>query len=157
MEQQAGVEQLRRLGAQAQRTERPTGTPIPLAFDGVVFRQTFEYAVADFLGEAGFYVEVFGLSIIAFSDDYALFTPAGHDYFVAVRNAGDDFPLARLDGIRMCLMTGDFESAESHLRDHPLAPASAVRMGSPVQRVLDITTPAGLAIEIWEDPAPGRA
>ncbi len=55
-------------------------------------------------------------------------------------------------------MTADFDAAESHLRDHghnhDLVTVGPVRAGSPIQRVLDVITPAGLDIELWEDPFP---
>ncbi len=141
-------------GASTIATSEPTGTPIPLDLDDIVFKQMFEYAVVDFAAEVGFFSEVFGFGSIAMTADYALFTPPTGDFHFSIRLADDQHLASSFDGLKLLFMTADFDAAESHIRDNGLVPDAEVRPGSPVQRVLHFATPAGLPIEIWEDPTP---
>lgn len=135
-------------------TGEPTGKPIPLDFDGIVFKQMFEYAVVEFEIEVGFFSEVFGFDAIAMTSDYALFTPPTGDFHFSIRLVDESHKVSSFDGFKLLFMTGDFASAEAHVREIGLVSDAEVREGSPVQRVLHFATPAGLPIEIWEDPTP---
>ncbi len=133
-------------------TEQATGALIPLDLDGVVFRQMFEYAVIDYEIEVGFFSEIFGFSVIAMTQDYALFTTPAGDFHFSLRAAGKHDTASRFDGLKLLFMTADFASAEAHIHASGLIEDAEVRNGSPSQRVLYFTSPAGLPIEIWEDP-----
>lgn len=128
---------------------------IPLEQKDVVFKQMFEYPVQDFEAEVGFYATVFGLETIALTDDYALFKHPEHGYCISFRKA-DDAPALSKTGLKLLFMTADISAADAHLGQTGLLPAREIRQGSPVQEVIYFATPAGVAIEIWEDPSPGR-
>lgn len=149
------VEHFRNSGSQTIATERATGSLIPLKQDGVVFRQMFEYPVADFEVEVGFYSAVFGFRFIALTSDYALFTTPANDFHVSFRLADKGGPTA-MRGLKLLFMTANVEAAETHLRGTGLVSDLHVGMGSPVQRVLHLSTPAGLPIEVWEFPDEAR-
>ena len=151
MTDQRLIDHFRKSGVETIATERVTGQLIPLAQDGVVFRQMFEFAVADFEVEVGFYSAVFGFPFIALTNDYALFTTPGNDFHVSFRLATDgDATVMR--GLKLLFMTADLNAAESHLRGTGLVDDLHVKAGSPVQQVLHLSTPVGLPIEIWEFP-----
>lgn len=142
-------------GSQTISTDQPTGRLIPLDLDGVVFRQMFEYAVVEFETEVGFFSEVFGFSVVAITSGYALFTTPVNDFHVSFTAADEQHAASTFDGFKLLFMSADFASAEAHIRSSGLVDAE-VRNGSPSQRVLYMTSPAGLPIEIWEDPSPLR-
>lgn len=141
-------------GRQTIATAQPTGSLIPLDLDGVVFRQMFEYAVDEYETEVGFYSEVFGFSVIAMTSDYALYTTPANEFHFSIRAADEHHAASKFDGLKLLFMTADFATAEAHIRGSGLIKDAEVREGSPSQRVLYMTSPAGLSIEIWEDPSP---
>lgn len=142
------LDELRELGRKTIESEQPTGTPIPLEQANVVFRQMFEYPVADFEAEVGFYSEVFGFSALALTTDYALFTYANGAFCLSFRKA----QVSHLEGLKLLFMTTDLDGADAHLAATGLVEDRVIRKGSEVQEVIHFSTPAGLAIEIWEDP-----
>ncbi len=146
----------RERGAETIATGEPTGKLIPLDQDGIVFKQMFEYAVVDFESEVGFFSEIFGFDAIAMTSDYALFTPPTGDFHFSIRLADEHHRASAFDGFKLLFMTAGFASAEAHVRESGLVSDAEVREGSSSQRVLHFTSPAGLPIELWEDPTPNR-
>lgn len=149
-----GAPRLREAGRRAIRNEAATGELIPMAQDGVVFQQMFEYPVRDFTAEVGFYAEVLGLTPIALTTDYALFTHPQYRYCLSFR-ADSDAPSQATTGLKLLFMTADIDAADTHLGESGFLPDREIRSGSPVQRVIHFATPNGVAVEIWEDPDPG--
>lgn len=124
---------------------------IPLEQKNVVFRQMFEYPVADFEAEVGFYIRVFGFKNIALTDEYALFRHPKHEYCISFRKVDSSLALGEL-GLKLLFMTTDIPAADAHLEDTGLVPKREILQGSPVQDVIHFSTPAGLSIEIWQMP-----
>jgi len=131
--------------------ERHAPEMLRLEQDGVVFRQMFEYPVADFTAEVGFYALVFGLPTIALTDAYALFAHPDGAYCLSFRK-DEQLPSPSVIRLKLLFMTTDVEGTIAQLQQSPVAPELEVRTGSPVQRVVHFSTPAGVAIEIWECP-----
>lgn len=127
---------------------------IPLKQDDVVFQQMFEYPVSDFEAEVGFYVSVFGLPAIAMTDDYALFKHPENSYCISFRKS-ESPPVPSTVGLKLLFMTTDIPGANDHLEQTGFAPDREIRKGSPVQDVIHFSTPAGVAVEIWQMPAEG--
>lgn len=125
---------------------------IPLRQNGVVFQQMFEYPVADFEAEVGFYAGALGFSTIALTDDYTLFKHPEHGYCISFRK-DVDLPAPSTIGLKILFMTKDIPQADTHLDQTCLVPNREIRNGSPVQQVISFSTPAGVAVEIWEDPS----
>lgn len=150
------TQQLRDAGASAiKRDGVHDQTMIPLEQEGVVFRQMFEYPVADFEAEVGFYASVLGLPTIALTGDYALFAHPDGDYCFSFRK-DLDLPSPGTIGLKLLFMTSNIDSADTHLEQTGRVHDRETREGSPVQRVIHFSSPAGIAIEIWEDPSPGN-
>ena len=124
---------------------------IPLEQENVVFRQMFEYQVEDFEAELGFYVSVLGLANIALTDEYALFKHPEHEYCISFRKNTSNVTAANT-GLKLLFMTTNIPTAVAHLELSGLVPECEIRKGSPVQDVIHFATPAGVAVEIWEDP-----
>jgi predicted enzyme related to lactoylglutathione lyase len=120
--------------------------------DGVVFRQMFEYPVTDFSAEVGFFTLVFGLSTLALTDEYALFAHPDGAYCLSFRK-DDTLPSPSVIGLKLLFMTTDIDGTNAQLQRSGFVPDLAIREGTPVQRVIHFTTPAGVVIEIWECPS----
>ena len=145
------LESLRTAGAEAIANDgHHEQTLIPLEQEDVVFRQMFEYPVADFEAEVGFYVRVFGLANIALTDDYALFKHPEYEYCVSFRKV--DGSTLKDTGLKLLFMTTDIPAADAHLEQTGLVPEREIRKGSPVQDVIHCKTPGGVAVEIWQMP-----
>jgi hypothetical protein len=149
----ARMDELREAGATAIRRhgrhERPM---LHLEQDGVVFLQMFEYPVADFELEVGFFVRVFGLPTLALTDGYALFAHPDGAYGLSFRKDATLAPPSTI-GLKLLFMTRDVEGARTQLQETGLVPDLAIRRGSPTQRVIHFATPSGVAVEIWEFPS----
>lgn len=129
-----------------------SGDLIPLRQDNVVFRQMFEYSVADFEAEVGFYASVFGFPFIAMTEDYALFNHPDGSFCLSFIKADE----THTNGLKLLFMTTDIPGADEHLGSTGLVDDREIRMGSDVQRVIHFSAPSGLAIEIWEMPTEGE-
>ena len=130
--------------------DRAVGTnPLPWDFRGTVFRCTWEYPVDDFETEVGFHLETLGCTTLALDDRYALFTTRDRAFTFACRRSAEH---ANLAGHVLCFMTRDIAKFERALRERLPERAVTARSGSSVQRVLDLRSPAGLRLEIWEFP-----
>lgn len=140
----------RAAGAQAIADPEGERKPLPWSFDNTVFRCAWEYPVTDFETEIGFWIEGMGFSTIALDDEYALFTSLEHDFTFACRRRT---PGADLTGHVLCFMTKDIETLAQQLEDRLPDGFVSRRAGSPVQTVLGLRTPAGLQVDIWEDPS----
>jgi hypothetical protein len=124
--------------------------PLPWIFQQTVFRCAWEYPVVGFEAEVGFYLDALGFTTIALDHDYALFTTPEEDFTFACRRHHG--PNHDLTGHVLCFMTNNVETfAEAIVRRVPEG-AVTRRDGSPVQTVLGLQSPAGLQIDIWEDP-----
>lgn len=140
----------------AERIANPERTydQFPFVWDEQTpFRQTFEYCATAFESEVGFYTTVFGLEIVALDATYVLFTTARRDFWFSVRKATDDRPSSNPTGLCLMFMSKDFPGVRSYLDLVGEGMAVVDRVESSGQHVARFQTPAGLAIEVWEDPA----
>lgn len=140
----------RAAGAHAIAEPEADRTPLPWNFRDTVFRCAWEYSVADFETEVGFWIEAMGFSTIALDDEYALFTTPDRDFTFACRR-GRSQP--DLSGHILCFMTRDIGPFGTALERRLPDVSLTRRAGSPVQTVLGLRTPAGLQVDIWEDPS----
>lgn len=144
------IGQLRAIGKHAIAQGGREPNPLPWNFVDTVFRCAWEYPVTDFDAEVGFYLDVLGFSTIALDEEYALFTtPDEHLTFACRRHEQGSHDYS---GHILCFMTKDIESFAESLEARVGANTIARLVGSPVQTVLRIASPAGLQIDIWEFP-----
>lgn len=122
--------------------------PLPWDFRTTVFRCAWEYPAAEFETEVGFYLEVFGFETIALNHAYALFTTEDKELTFACRRGSGE-----LTGHTLSFMTREIESFAAALEQRLPAAAVQRRTGSTVQTVLELRSPAGLKIEVWEMPS----
>lgn len=140
----------RAIGGRAIKEGGAEVSPLPWNFTNTVFRCAWEYPVADFEAEVGFYLHALGFSTLALDHEYALFTTPDNDLTFACRRREDGNSDYR--GHILCFMTRDIQSLAESLEAR-LEQGLVTRVaGSPVQTVLRIESPAGLQIDIWEFP-----
>lgn len=145
------IEQMRAAGQHAIEVEEVESEALPWQFAGTVFRCAWEYPVHDFEAEVGFYLDVLGFSTIALDSEYALFTTPGQDLTFACRR--DEHASRDYTGHILCFMTKDIGRFAEALEMRIGAGAVTRVTGSPVQTVLRMKSPAGLQVDIWEDPS----
>lgn len=136
-------------GAEAIRRGDAQPKPLPWIFHDTVFKCAWEYPVADFESEVGFYIETLGFTTIALDETYALFTTPDADLTFACRRREDS---PQLSGHILCFMTKNIDAFAQALAARLPEGAVTRRFGSSIQTVLGIRSPAGLQIDIWEDP-----
>jgi hypothetical protein len=72
---------------------RPPTHAFPFAFSQASsWKQCLEYHVDDFAAEVGFWIDILGLQVIAFSPDYVQFNSPGGEFTFAVSSTFDDQP-----------------------------------------------------------------
>jgi hypothetical protein len=145
------LERLTTIGEDAIANGGRPSSPLPWNFADTVFRCAWEYPVTDFEAEVGFYLDVLGFTSIALDNEYALFTTPTADLTFACRR--HDRESHDYAGHILCFMTKDIESLAESLAARIPENAITRLAGSPVQTVLRIASPAGLQIDIWEDPS----
>lgn len=110
----------------------------------VDWKQTFQYPVTDLFAEVGFFLDVFGFSMAAFSDDYALFTTPREEFAFSAMKQNDHMDLS---AFRLQFFTDNLDGILQELENRNAQPR--IFEGAPKQRVLALTSPAGLPIEVW--------
>lgn len=122
----------------------------------------FEYKVDDFAAEVGFFIDVLGFAVRAFSTSYAQFaSPDGRICF-NVLSAGDGEESTPPDSIRLYLNVHDLQKASAQLHNRGI-PFEAIRaIGSLTHGIQSgyFRSPHGVCIELrseiegeipWED------
>lgn len=72
---------------------RPPTHAFPFTFSSTgSWKQCLEYCVDDFAAEVGFWIDILGLQVIAFSPDYVQFNSPGGEFTFAVATAFDGQP-----------------------------------------------------------------
>jgi catechol 2,3-dioxygenase-like lactoylglutathione lyase family enzyme len=145
------IEEYRDVGTRAIEKGGAETQPLPWNFSGTVFRCAWEYPVADFEAEVGFYVDALGFTPLAIDHEYALFATPGNDLTFACRRHGDGN--GDYSGHILCFMTRDIGAFTTALEARVGSGAIQRLDGSPVQTVLRLLSPAGLQLDIWEFPS----
>lgn len=117
---------------------------------GEGWRACFQYFVEDFAAEIGFFIDVLGFPVSAFSTTYALFTSPDHAFFFAVRALPEGFESTPPDTIRLQFMVSNFSEAIQELERRGVTFEVRPEVGGPAVAVF--RSPHGVPIELW--PAP---
>lgn len=123
----------------------------PFAFDwGPYWKHCIEYKVEDFSAEVGFFIDLLGLPVNAFNENYAMFTSPDHEFYFAVVPADKAKPTPA-DGLRIQFMVADIFKTTEKLQQRGI---QFVQQPLPVsegsnQWVASFQTPNGISLEIW--------
>ncbi len=118
---------------------------------GEHWKQCIEYRVDDFAAEVGFLIDVLGLPVNAFNDQYAMFTSPKGDFYFAVVPTQADASSTPPGAIRIQFMVDDLFATVNDLRQRGILfdlEPQPVAMGS-LQWVASFSTPHGMPFEVW--------
>jgi catechol 2,3-dioxygenase-like lactoylglutathione lyase family enzyme len=85
------------------------------------WKQCIEYRVADFAAEAGFFIDVLGLPVNAFSPSYAMFTSPLQDFAFSVRLAAEGQPTTPPDTLCIQFQIRDLDDTVEELQRRGIA------------------------------------
>jgi catechol 2,3-dioxygenase-like lactoylglutathione lyase family enzyme len=123
----------------------------PFAFEwGEYWKHCIEYKVKDFTAEVGFFIDLLGLPVNAFNENYAMFTSPDREFFLAVVPAGNG-KATPPDALRVQFMVADIFKTTAELQKrgiHFAQEPQPVSSGSN-QWVVSFQTPNGICMEIW--------
>lgn len=110
----------------------------------------FEYKVDDFAAEVGFFIDVLGFTVRAFSPSYAQFTSPGGEICFSVLSAGEGDESTPPDSIRLYLNVDDIQKVSSQLTNRGVKFEAYPAKGS-LQSVIhsgSFRSPHGVSIEL---------
>ncbi len=127
----------------------PPKYKFPFAF-GSCWNQCIGYAVEDYAAEIGFYYDVFGLSVNAFSADFAMFTSPEREFFFSVIPASEKLKAMPPECLDFGFMVKDLKNVATELE------ARGIVFSKPVSNYMDspmltgeLETPNGIRITLW--------
>jgi hypothetical protein len=114
----------------------------------------FEYKVEDFAAEVGFFIDVLGFSVRAFSPRYAQFTSPGEELCLIVRESGDGVQSTDPDMLRLHLQLSGIDETIGELEFRGIAFEKSLNQDQDGISVLAgyFRTPHGLRIDLWNQP-----
>jgi hypothetical protein len=129
---------------------KPPQNPFPFKW-GKYWKQCIEYRVDDFASEAGFFIDILGIPVIAFDANYAMFTsPTGEFTFAVVQTPEGGYSTPP-DAFRIQFMVEDIYKTTEELVRRGIAFIQAptpLSEGSSMHAATFLT-PHRICIDIW--------
>jgi catechol 2,3-dioxygenase-like lactoylglutathione lyase family enzyme len=127
----------------------------PLPFDwGNGWKHCLQYTVDDFAAEIGFFIDVLGFPVNAFSPSYARFTTPGGEFNFGVSEAAQGGQSTPVETIRIQFAVKNLADVIPELQrrgvDFEQLPEQSEDGNLPV--VAALRSPHGIVIELWETP-----
>ena len=114
-----------------------------------------EYKVDDFAAEVGFYIDILGFPVIAFSPSYAQFTDPQGDFRISVASLRDGEKSTPADTLRLQFMVKDILQLAEMLEKRGIIferKPEPIQEGSS-QAVGYFRTPHGICMDLWGEIA----
>jgi len=120
---------------------------------GAGWQFCFEYRVDDFAAEVGFFIDVLGFPVRAFSPSYAQFISPGGEICFSVLATSEGEESTPPDSIRLSLNVHNFQQASEELIRRGIAYESipGAELGGPVLQTGYFRSPHGVRIELWNE------
>ena len=119
---------------------------------GDCWKQCVEYRVNDFAAEAGFYLDVLGLSSNAFGEDYAMVMSPDQAFYLSFCPASKEMPATPPDAVSVQFMLKDVLTAAKELESRGIvfdeAPKPFGDETSPLYSA-KFRTPHGISVILW--------
>jgi catechol 2,3-dioxygenase-like lactoylglutathione lyase family enzyme len=118
---------------------------------GRYWKQCIEYKVDDFAAEVGFFIDVLGLPVNAFTPEYAMFTGPGRDFYFAVIPTPEGGTSTPAEAIRLQFMVEDLFATTQELERRGISfeqLPEALTLNSN-QWIASFHTPHGICVELW--------
>jgi catechol 2,3-dioxygenase-like lactoylglutathione lyase family enzyme len=147
--------------AEWQAMWRPPRYPFPFIWERG-WKQCIEYRVADFAAEVGFFIDVLGLPVEAFSPSYAMFTSPWQDFAFSVRQAEEGGPPTPPDTLSIQFQISDLEYTVEELQRRGVAfeqpPTLDEGLGPDLSKA-SFRTPNGVRVDLvgYKETGPSGA
>jgi hypothetical protein len=119
---------------------------------GDCWKQCIQYQVNDFAAEAGFFIDVLGFPINAFSDNYAMFTGPKREFFFSIMPATKKDPRTPPNAIRLQFLVEGIQKLAKELEKRGVKfqrkPAPYGEKTSPMY-MASFKTPNGISVDLW--------
>lgn len=122
--------------------------PFPFTW-GDSLKQCMQYTVADFAAEIGFFIDILGFPVSAFSTNYAQFTSPDEAFYFAVREGGEITPP---DSLSIQFTLKDLAGTIQQLEGRGILFESKPEAGTPSPAIAVLRSPHGVRIELLETP-----
>jgi len=115
----------------------------------------FEYRVDDFAAEVGFYIDVLGFTVRAFSPHYAQFSSPGGELCISIVQAGEGEESTPPDTIRLQLHIRDLEKTCRELESRNVVYEKSLGIEQDAESTLAgfFRTPHGVRFDLWDQSA----
>ena len=120
---------------------------------GAGWQFCFEYRVDDFAAEVGFFIDILGFPVRAFSPSYAQFISPGGEICFSVLATNEGEESTPPDSIRLYLNVHNFQQASKELIRRGIAYESipGEELGGPDLQTGYFRSPHGVRIELWNE------
>jgi len=122
--------------------------PFPFTWaDG--WKQCMQYTVEDFAAEIGFFIDVLGFPVSAFSPNYAQFTSPDQAFYFGVAAAHEGGQVTPPDSLSIQFMLNDLEGAIQQLEQRGIVFERKPEAGAASLPIAVLRSPHGVSIELW--------
>jgi hypothetical protein len=139
---------------------RPPTHAFPFAFSSASsWKQCLEYRVDDFAAEIGFWIDILGLQVIAFSPDYVQFNSPGGEFTFAVSSTFEDQPSTPPWSLRIQFAVQDLTQTVEELERRSITFDQLPIPQHPDSNLYSATfsTPHGIPIDLVAESEPAPA
>jgi len=134
----------------------------PFTWEGG-WRHCIQYTVDDFAAEVGFFIDVLGFPVNAFSPSYAQFTSPDQAFFFSVAATQAGCQSTPVDSLRIQFLVNDLMGTVEELERRGINFERKPQAGEAFPAIAILRSPHGVAIELWgvlldqsDDPLPGK-
>jgi predicted enzyme related to lactoylglutathione lyase len=122
--------------------------PFPFTWaDG--WKQCMQYTVEDFAAEIGFFIDVLGFPVSAFSPNYAQFTSPDQAFFFGVAAVHEGGQVAPPDSLSIQFMLSDLDGAIQQLEQRGVVFERKPEKEAVSPPIAVLRSPHGVRIELW--------
>lgn len=120
----------------------------PFTWEGG-WRHCIQYTVDDFAAEIGFFIDVLGFPVSAFSPSYAQFTSPDQAFFFGVAATQEGGQSTPIDSLRMQFMVKDLTATIEELERRGIGFERKPEPGEAYPTIALLRSPHGIRIELW--------
>jgi predicted enzyme related to lactoylglutathione lyase len=125
--------------------------PFPFTWaDG--WKQSMQYTVDDFAAEIGFFIDILGFPVSAFSPNYAQFTSPDQAFFFGVAATREGGQVTPPDSLSIQFMLKDLEGTIHQLEQRGIVFERKPESGVSAPPIAVLRSPHGVSIELWGAP-----
>jgi catechol 2,3-dioxygenase-like lactoylglutathione lyase family enzyme len=122
--------------------------PFPFTFGGG-WKQCIQYTVEDYAAEIGFYIDVLGFPVSAFSPSSAQFTDPAGDFFFGVAAATEGVTPTPPESLLIQFMVDNLPKVIQELESRGVTFEHTPEAGEANPRIAALRTPHGVVLELW--------